>query len=76
LRQFIQNNLPGSTLWYTRLAFTRELLDQLQAEIDPDYNDSFSRMEKRAQQDGARYYWRPGRRTPDRAPDLQKATGN
>lgn len=75
LRQLIQNNLPGSTLWYTRLAFSREVLDKLQAEIDPTYYESFSRMEKRAQQDGTQFYWRPGHPAPDRAPDLSSAAG-
>jgi hypothetical protein len=75
VRQLIQNNLPGSSLWYTRLAFSREVLDKLQAEIDPDYYDSFDRMERRAQQDHTQYYWRPGQSTPDRAPNLSNATG-
>lgn len=75
LRRLVQNNLPGSSLWYIRLAFNREVLDKLQAEIDPDYYDSFSRMEKRAQQDGTQFYWRPGHSRPDRAPDLSNATG-
>jgi hypothetical protein len=75
LRQLIQNNLPGSSLWYTRLAFSREVLDKLQAEIDPDYYDSFSKMEQRAQQDHGGYYWRPGQPVPDRSPDLSSATG-
>jgi hypothetical protein len=75
LRQFIQNNLPGSTLWYARLAFQREVLDKLQQEIDPRYYDSFDRMEKFAQQQGTRYWWRPGQAQPDRAPDLHRATG-
>lgn len=74
LRQLVQNNTPGSSLWYARLAFSREVLDKLQASIDPDYYQSFNRMEKRAQQDGTRYYWRPGQTTPDRAPDLTNAT--
>lgn len=70
LRNLIQNNLPGSSLWYTRLAFSREVLDKMQAEIDPDYYDSFDRMEKRAQQDHTQFYWRPGQTKPDRAPDV------
>lgn len=75
LRQLIQNNLPGSSLWYTRLAFSREVLDQLQAQIDPTYYDSFDRMEKRAQQDGTQFYWRPGQSKPDRAPNMSNAAG-
>jgi hypothetical protein len=76
LRRLIQNNTPGSTLWYARLAFSRAVLDKIQAELDPEYYDSFDRMEKRARQDGTQYYWRPGQRAPDRAPDLANATGS
>jgi hypothetical protein len=76
LRRLIQNNTPGSTLWYARLAFSRDVLDKLQAELDPDYYDSFDRMEKRAREDHTSYYWRPGQSRPDRAPDLANATGS
>lgn len=75
LQRLIQNNLPGSTLWYIRLAFQREILDQIQAQIDPEYWDSFSRMERRAKQDGTSYWWRPGQAKPERAPDLTQAGG-
>jgi hypothetical protein len=75
LRNLIQNNLPGSSLWYTRLAFSREVLDQMQAAIDPDYYQSFDKMERRAQQDGTAYYWRPAQRRPERAPNFANATG-
>jgi hypothetical protein len=75
-RQLIQNNTPGSTLWYARLAFSREVLDQLQSEIDPDYYSSFGRMEKSAQQNNTAYWWKPGRQAPERAPKLKNATGS
>jgi hypothetical protein len=75
LRRLIQNNTPGSTLWYARLAFSREVLDKLQAEIDPDYYDSFDRMEKRAAQDNTAFWWRPGKSAPGRAPKLSNAAG-
>jgi hypothetical protein len=73
LRNLIQNNLPGSSLWYSRLAFSREVLDQLQAHIDPDYYTSFDKMEQRAAQDHTSYYWKPGQRKPERAPNLGNA---
>jgi hypothetical protein len=74
-RNLIQNNLPGSTLWYARLAFSREVLDQMQAQIDPDYYDSFDKMEQRAAQDNTAFWWRPGEKAPDRAPNLRNAQG-
>lgn len=74
-RRLIQNNTPGSTLWYARLAFSRAVLDKLQAEIDPDYYNSFSRMEKRAAEDNTAYWWRPGKTAPERAPSMKNVAG-
>jgi hypothetical protein len=70
-RRFIQGNTPGSSLWYLKLAFQREVLDQLQEEMDPEYWDSFERMEARAQQDGTEFWWRPGATSPERPPEYQ-----
>jgi hypothetical protein len=68
LVRMIKSDLPGSSLWYTKLAFQRAILDQLQMQIDPDYYDSFDRMEQRAQQQGQDYWWRPGEIAPERSP--------
>lgn len=65
--------LPGSNLWYAKTAADRTVLDFLQSLIDPDYRQSFARMEERARKDyGQRFWWRPGQ-APDRAPDLGAA---
>lgn len=73
LRRLIQSNLPGSSLWYAKLAFNREVLDQMQAQSDPEYYSSFDRMERRAREDGTAYWWRPGQTGPDRPPELDNA---
>jgi hypothetical protein len=73
LRRFMQGNTPGSSLWYLKLLFQREVLDQIQMEMDPDYWESFERMEQRAAEDGAPFYWRPGETSPDRAPEMADA---
>jgi hypothetical protein len=70
LRRAIQDNTPGSTLWYFKLAFQREVLDQMQAMMDGNYRQSAARMEKSARQHGTSFYWRPYRTTPDRAPQM------
>lgn len=63
--------LPGSSLWYGRLAFQRAVVDQLAVMIDPRAPDRFRRMEDLAQRDwGQRFWFRPGSATPDRLPDL------
>jgi hypothetical protein len=60
--------------FYTRLAVDRLIYDQLQTRVDADYRKSFRRMEQRLKQDtGQRYWFGPGRTTPERAPDLGAA---
>lgn len=71
LTRIIQSDLPGSSLWYAKLAFNRTVLDQMQSQIDPTYYDSFGRMENRARQQGQDYWWRPGETAPARGPDMQ-----
>jgi len=67
---------PGSSLWFSKLATDRLIFDNIQALIDPDYRQSFSRYEKRMKKDfGQQFWWRPGQSTPDRAPDLGRMAG-
>jgi hypothetical protein len=70
LAQLIRNNTPGSTIWYAKLAFQREIIDQMQSMIDPQYRKSGARMEQSARQHGTRYWWRPFHGAPDRAPEM------
>lgn len=71
LVQFMRLNTPGSSLWFSRLAYERILLDQLQHLIDPAARNAFRRkMQFRKTQFGNEYWWRPGETTPRRAPVL------
>lgn len=70
LQRVIQGDLPGSSLWYLKLAFNRAIADQAQKWTDPTYYDSFGRMENNARQAGTDYWWKPGEQSPDRAPDM------
>lgn len=65
-----QRYTPGSSLWYSRLAFQRIMLDTAQEWTDPDYRLAFARMEQRAREQEQRYWWRPGKSAPERAPDM------
>lgn len=69
-----RSEIPGGTLWYTRLAFDRMVADQIQKEIDPRYAQSWRRMEKAARDQGSQFYWRPGDIEPERAPNLRNIT--
>ncbi len=74
LSRFIEANAPGRSLWYTRLAMERLIFDELEAAIDPNAARSFRRIEQGARRDyRQRFFWRPGTRAPQRAPDLGAA---
>lgn len=63
--------MPGSTLWQTRLAFQRAIVDQLALQIDPRAPERFQRIEKQAAKDaGQRFWWAPGQSAPRRMPSL------
>jgi hypothetical protein len=72
----VRGELPGQSLWYTRLAFDRLIADQMMEEIDPQYRASWQRMEQRAEEQGTEFWWRPGEAEPDRAPDFANAFGD
>jgi hypothetical protein len=56
-----------------RLVTDRLLADQVQRQIDPEYDASWRSMERRAAEKGQGYYWAPGEHAPSRAPDFSNA---
>ncbi len=65
-RRFVEGLTPGNSLWYTRLAFSRLVKDQLEMLADPDAPAKYRRAERRARREyGQRYFWRPGRVAPE-----------
>jgi hypothetical protein len=65
----------ASTLWQTRAAYNRVLLDQVQYLADPDAHKAFADAERRFEREqGGSYFWRPGMTTPDRPPTLDRLT--
>lgn len=58
--------LPGSSLWYGRLAFQRGVVDQLALMIDERAPERFRRIEQQAAKDfQQQFWWRPGRAAPE-----------
>ncbi len=54
----------------------RLIFDELEAAIDPNAARSFRRIEQGARRDyRQRFFWRPGTRAPQRAPELGAAGG-
>ena len=63
--------LPTSSLWFSRLAFQRGVVDQLALMLDDRAPARFARVEREAQKAwGQQFWWRPGATEPARAPDL------
>lgn len=74
--RFAKGNIPGSSIWYARLAWERILIDQLQYVVDPEANKAFKRRQKfYAKEFGQAFWWDPGQLTPSRAPALTAAAG-
>jgi len=62
---------PGSTLWYSRLALERMVLDQGKLWADPDARSKMRRLESRYKREyGQNFWWRPGKTTPERGPEV------
>lgn len=69
--------VPGSSIWYARLAYERMLMDQLQMMADPRGRQQLAQRERRQFTSyGNRFWWRPGETRPDRLPDLEAANLN
>ena len=70
--QFAARYTPGASLWYTRLALERMVIDQAQMMTDPKAKSKMRRLENRYKKEqGQKYWWRPGKTAPDRAPNLE-----
>jgi hypothetical protein len=73
----IRQEIPGSSLWYTRLAYERLFADQVQKWIDPKAEEAYGRMEKRAAEQGGGYFAKPGELPGSwRAPDFENTVRN
>jgi hypothetical protein len=63
--------VPGSSLWYAKLAYQRAIQDQLLLQFDERAYERFGRIEQRAREDFHQdYWWRRGEATPARAPAI------
>ena len=63
--------MPGSTLWYAKLAFNRAVLDQAALIIDPRARERFQRSETEARRDyGQTIGGALGSEAPQRVPQL------
>ena len=68
--RFLRRYTPGTSLWWARAALDRMVFDQVQAQIDPDYWNSWQRMERRAEEQGQGEWWERGEMLPSRLPEM------
>lgn len=76
--QLLRNYTPGGSLWYLRLAYEREVLDQMQLMLDPKAYDSFRSRERFARETDTQFFAPPGSSLTGprtRAPDINNAFG-
>ena len=72
-RNLLMREVPGSSLWYTRAAYERLLVDQVAAWAG-DPGDSYQRMERRAAESGQGFFIPPGAAVDQwRAPAMASA---
>lgn len=68
--------LPGQSLWFSRLAFQRAVVDAAAQAIDDRAPERFRRMERAAVKAfDQSHWWAPGEARPDRSPDLAAIGG-
>lgn len=74
LSRFIEQNMPGRSTWYARLAFERLVFDNLDRLLDPKAEREFAKIERRYKKDrGQAFFSRPGRGVvPQRTPDFSQ----
>jgi hypothetical protein len=63
--RYLKNYTPFVNVWYFRAAIERLILDQLQAQIDPNHDRSWDAMEQHAHKQGQDFWWRPGQWHPE-----------
>jgi hypothetical protein len=69
--KFLRRYTPGGTLPFTKAAYQRMFLDQLQYLLDPEAHKYFRAQEQQLHRDtGQSFFWRPGEMTPARGPQM------
>ncbi len=71
--RFVKGHAPLVGLWYVKSAIDHAVLQDIQEYMSPGY---LARMRSRARKDwGQDFWWRPGKKLPQRGPDLAPALG-
>lgn len=69
--EYAKRYTPGASIWWARLALERQVFDRLQEIADPNaYRKRRSQVNRQERDMGNSYWWAPGNRTPERAPQI------
>lgn len=72
--RLLKSNTPLMNLWYAKAAIDHMAMHELQEAANPGY---LRRMRQRTRKEwGQDYWWEPGQKLPERAPDFEAATGD
>ena len=72
--RFAGRYTPGSSLWYSRLAMERMVVDQAQIWANPKARSSMRRTVNNYRRNYKQnYWWKPGSASPTRSPNLDNA---
>ena len=76
--RLLAGETPGiGSLWFTRLAYERLLLDTLQQAVDPNSGEAFRRRRDYAEDAGTDFWWEPGEGLDEmRAPAVGNMAAN
>jgi len=66
---FLKRNMPGSSIFYLRLLWERVIMENIQRQLDPDFDSRNSRIINNYMRDTQQdYWWSPGETKPTELP--------
>jgi hypothetical protein len=69
--EWAKRYMPGTSIWWARLALERQVFDRLQELADPSaYQKQQRKVSNRQRDYGQGHWWAPGDTSPDRAPNF------
>lgn len=71
--RMLRRYVPGSNLWYLRLAYERMVIDQLDGGWNADHGKDMTARIQRSADNHQGMWWQAGATAPERAPDMANA---
>lgn len=69
--EYARRYTPGTSIWWARAALSAQVFDRMEELANPNvYRKRRNTVRKRQREFGQDYWWAPGQRTPQRAPQI------